>query len=132
VKDAKLAPLGLYGLRHTWGTAAYEAGEPLRAISEHLGHADTAITNGVYVHTVRGVQDATALRVAELFASKRARRPGMRGRQTGGRNPVWTVETTRATGRASERKWCLCREKKMVGVARFELATPSPPDALRG
>ena len=70
--EAELPALGLHGLRHTWGTAAYEAGEPLRAISEHLGHADTAITDRVYVHHVRAVQDATALRVSELFAAKRA------------------------------------------------------------
>ena len=70
--EAGLPPLSLHGVRHTWGTAAYEAGEPLRAISEHLGHADTQITDRVYVHHVRAVQDATALRVAALFASKRA------------------------------------------------------------
>ena len=72
VTEGKLPALSLHGLRHTWGTAAYEAGEPLRAISEHLGHADTQITDRVYVHHVRAVQDATALRVSELFASKRA------------------------------------------------------------
>jgi integrase len=72
VTEAGLPALSLHGVRHTWGTAAYEAGEPLRAISEHLGHADTAITDRVYVHTVRAVQDATALRVAALISSKRA------------------------------------------------------------
>jgi hypothetical protein len=30
--------------------------------------------------------------------------------------------------RASERKVLMYRGKTMVGVARFELATPSPPD----
>jgi integrase len=70
-REAGLPPLSPHGLRHTWGTAAYEAGEPLRANSEHLGHADTAITDRIYVHHVRSVQDATALRVSELFASKR-------------------------------------------------------------
>jgi len=70
--EAGLPALSPHGLRHTWGTAAFEAGEPLRAISEHLGHADTAITDRVYIHHVRSVQDETALRVAELFASKRA------------------------------------------------------------
>lgn len=85
-KEAGLPALGLHGLRHTWGTAAYEAGEPLRAISEHLGHADTGITDRVYVHHVRGVQDATALRVSELFASKRA--AAGNGRRTdGGQEP---------------------------------------------
>lgn len=86
VKEAKLPRLTPHGLRHTWGTAAYEAGEPVRAMADHLGHADTAITDRVYVHHVRGVQDATALRVSALFASKRS--AAGNGRRTdGGQTP---------------------------------------------
>jgi len=67
-----LPALHLHGLRHSWATAALEAGEHLRAVADHLGHADTAITDRVYTHTVRRVQDAAALRVAALISSKRA------------------------------------------------------------
>ncbi len=90
VREAGLQALPLHGLRHTWGTAAYEAGEPLRAMCDHLGHADTSITDRVYVHHVRGVQDATALRVSELFAAKRAAAGNARaaeGRQRGAFGP---------------------------------------------
>lgn len=90
VTEAKLPRLSLHGLRHTWATAANEAGEPLRAISEHLGHADTTITDRIYVHHVRAVQDATALRVSALFASKRAAAGNARaadGRQKPGFDP---------------------------------------------
>jgi integrase len=66
-----LPPLSVHGLRHTWGTTALEAGEHLRAVADHLGHADTAVTDRVYTHTVRSVQDTTALRVAALIAGKR-------------------------------------------------------------
>ena len=66
-----LPPLHLHGLRHSWSTAALEAGEHLRAVADHLGHADVGITDRIYTHTVRRVQDVTALRVAELITSKR-------------------------------------------------------------
>ena len=69
---AELPALHLHGLRHSWATAAFEAGEHLRAVADHLGHADTAVTDRVYTHTVRPVQDTTAQRVAALFTSKRA------------------------------------------------------------
>ena len=62
----------LHDLRHSWATAANDAGEPLRAVSEHLGHADTAVTDRIYTHTVRRVQDETAAHVAALINSKRA------------------------------------------------------------
>ncbi len=71
LEGSGLPPLHLHGLRHSWATAALEAGEHLRAVADHLGHADTAVTDRTYTHTVRRVQDVTALRVAGLIASKR-------------------------------------------------------------
>ena len=71
VAKSGLPTLPLHGLRHSWATAALEAGEHLRAVADHLGHADTAVTDRTYTHTVRCVQDTTALRVASLIASKR-------------------------------------------------------------
>lgn len=66
-----LPPMHLHGLRHSWATAALEAGEHLRSVADHLGHADTAVTDRTYTHTVRRLQDTTALRVAALITSKR-------------------------------------------------------------
>lgn len=66
-----LPPMHLHGLRHSWATAALEAGENLRAVADHLGHADTAVTDRTYTHTVHRLQDTTALRVAALITSKR-------------------------------------------------------------
>jgi integrase len=71
VAESGLPRLTPHGLRHTWATAALEAGEHLRAVADHLGHSDTAVTDRIYTHTVRRVQDTTALRVAGLIASKR-------------------------------------------------------------
>jgi integrase len=42
-------------------------------VADHLGHADTAVTDRTYTHTVRSVQDVTALRVAGLIAGKRSK-----------------------------------------------------------
>ena len=72
VADSELPALHLHGLRHSWATAALEAGEHLRNVADQLGHADTAVTDRTYTHTVQARQDRTALRVAELIASKRA------------------------------------------------------------
>ncbi len=71
LEGSGLPPMHVHGLRHSWATAAFEAGEHLRAVADHLGHADTAVTDRTYTHTVRRVQDLTALRVAGLIASKR-------------------------------------------------------------
>jgi integrase len=72
--SSDLPPLHLHGLRHSWATAALEAGENLRNVADHLGHADTSVTDRTYMATVQKVQDTTALRVARLIGSKRAAR----------------------------------------------------------
>ena len=51
VEESGLPTLHLHGLRHSWATAALEAGEHLRAVADHLGHADTAVTDRTYTHT---------------------------------------------------------------------------------
>lgn len=45
-----LSALNLHGLRHTAATAMLEAGVPLRAVSEHLGHGQASTTTNVYSH----------------------------------------------------------------------------------
>jgi integrase len=87
VAESGLPPITVHGLRHSWATAALEAGEHMRAVADHLGHADTAITDRTYVHTVRRVQDTTALRVAALIAGTRGN-AGNVGGPTGDRRGV--------------------------------------------
>lgn len=70
-ESSELPARRLHDLRHSWATAGLEAGEPMRAVADHLGHADTAVTDRIYTHTVRRVQDVTAARVAALITSKR-------------------------------------------------------------
>jgi len=107
--SSDLPRLHVHSLRHSWATAALESGENLCDVADIMGHADTSVTDRTHVHTVRKVQDAAALRVAALIGSKRAARRL--------RWPKW--------GRGAEYK---TPANALVGVARFELATPSPPD----
>lgn len=40
----------LYGLRHQYGTQAVEAGVPIKAVAELMGHSDSRTTEENYVH----------------------------------------------------------------------------------
>ncbi|MGZ5289122.1 MAG: tyrosine-type recombinase/integrase [Actinomycetota bacterium] len=51
VEAAKLPPLTLHGLRHTFATLGLDAGVDTVYVSEILGHSSTAITMLVYQHT---------------------------------------------------------------------------------
>jgi integrase len=47
---AKLPAIRLHDLRHSYATAALEAGVALKVVSERLGHASIAITGDIYSH----------------------------------------------------------------------------------
>ena len=46
-------PLTLHSLRHTHASLMFEKGMTLEAISERLGHSNSAITKEVYLHTTK-------------------------------------------------------------------------------
>jgi integrase len=48
---------GPYDLRHTAATLLIEAGVPIKAVSERLGHANASITLNVYVHSTPAQQE---------------------------------------------------------------------------
>lgn len=50
VRQSGLPTLSLHGLRHTAATVMIEAGVPLRAVSEHLGHGQASTTANIYTH----------------------------------------------------------------------------------
>jgi integrase len=71
VKAAKLPPLTLHGLRHTFCTLALGARVPVKVVAEVVGHSSTAITQDLYSHVTPGMaHDATA-QVADLIARGR-------------------------------------------------------------
>ena len=50
VRDAGLPPITMHGVRHSYASAALAAGEPLKVVSERLGHASTSITANLCQH----------------------------------------------------------------------------------
>jgi integrase len=71
VQDAGLPPITLHGLRHSYATAALAAGEPLKVVSERLGHASTSITANLYQHVLPSMDERTANAVATLLLGNR-------------------------------------------------------------
>jgi integrase len=58
----------LHDLRHTYATLLLEAGTPIKAVSERLGHAKTSITLDTYAHVLTDMQDRAVKAVdAALF-----------------------------------------------------------------
>jgi integrase len=51
-------------MRHSFATHALDAGVPAKVVSELLGHADIAITLGVYSHVSPSMEQGAIARVA--------------------------------------------------------------------
>jgi integrase len=47
---AKIEPIGIHGLRHTWASLAVMAGVPLMVVAKNLGHTDTSMVEKFYGH----------------------------------------------------------------------------------
>jgi integrase len=75
VRDAGLPPITLHGVRNSSATAALAAGEPLKVVSERLGHASTSITANLYQHVLPSMDERTANAVANLILGDRNRTP---------------------------------------------------------
>ena len=66
VKGAGVPRLTLHGLRHTHATLALAAGIHPKVVSERLGHSTIGVTLDLYSHTVPGLEEAAAEKVAAL------------------------------------------------------------------
>lgn len=62
-KSAGLPVIRLHDLRHSYATAALEAGVSMKVVQERLGHASIAVTSDLYSH-VRPEVDQAADKVA--------------------------------------------------------------------
>lgn len=56
----------LHDLRHTHATLLLKAGEPVKVVSERLGHAGVTITLEIYAHVMPGMQAKAAVTFAAL------------------------------------------------------------------
>lgn len=73
-KKAGVKRIKFHGLRHTCATLALDAGVPVKVVSERLGHANTAITQDIYMHVLPSMQDDAAAVISALLQGKRAQR----------------------------------------------------------
>jgi integrase len=62
-----LPRIRLHDLRHTHATLLLAAGEPVKVVSERLGHANAMITLTVYQHVHPGMGRQAADRFAALL-----------------------------------------------------------------
>jgi integrase len=61
-----LPVITIHDLRHTHASLLLSAGEPVKTVSERLGHASATITLQVYAHVLPGDQKRAATRFAAL------------------------------------------------------------------
>ena len=65
--EDQLPKIRLHDLRHTHATLLLAAGEPVKVVSERLGHANATITLTVYQHVHPGMGRQAADRFAALL-----------------------------------------------------------------
>lgn len=65
-----LPRIRLHDLRHTHATLLLQAGEPVRTVSQRLGHASATITLGVYAHVLPGDDEGAAGRFAAMLEGR--------------------------------------------------------------
>jgi integrase len=79
VKVAGVPPIRLHDVRHTHASLALRSGQPVKVVSERLGHADVAFTMRVYQHVLPGMQQEAADSFAALVEAAETKRPKVLG-----------------------------------------------------
>ncbi|MDQ3306769.1 MAG: site-specific integrase, partial [Actinomycetota bacterium] len=67
VKRARLRPIRLHDLRHSYATAALASGVPVKVVSQRIGHADITVTLKVYAHVMPGDDEDAAAKSDSLI-----------------------------------------------------------------
>ena len=103
VERARLEPLNIHALRHTFASLAASSGESVKLVQTQLGHKDPALTIRVYQHQFPDDLDPLAARMDEVFreATQKIPRPG-RGLSVvrDGKPEIETASTWTDVGRA--------------------------------
>jgi integrase len=74
IRKAGLPPVRFHDLRHGTATMLLAAGQPIKVISEILGHATSAFTADVYTEVAQELADAAAAAIAAFVPRKSAGR----------------------------------------------------------
>lgn len=69
--QAGLPPIRLHDVRHSYATAALQAGVPVKVVSERLGHSSVSFTQDTYMHVIPGMDaHGAALAAAAIFGAQ--------------------------------------------------------------
>jgi integrase len=66
VANSGLPAIRPHDLRHTHATILLQAGQPVKVVSERLGHSNPAFTMNVYQHVIPGMQAEAAATFARV------------------------------------------------------------------
>jgi len=91
---AKLPPLSIHGLRHVYATVTLQT-EPLRYVSEQLGHADISTTERIYRHHLPATEGEEERRTRRDAAWKVKTAAGAKVRKGRNDDPQTNPQTIR-------------------------------------
>jgi integrase len=66
-KAAAIKRITFHGLRHTSATLLLQAGEPVKVVSERLGHSKVSMTLDVYAHVPPSMGRGAAEKLGQLL-----------------------------------------------------------------
>lgn len=67
IEEARVRRIKFHGLRHTCATLLLQAKQPIKVVSERLGHAHVTMTMQVYAHVLPGMQEDAAAALGALL-----------------------------------------------------------------
>ncbi|MDP9363206.1 MAG: site-specific integrase [Chloroflexota bacterium] len=67
IGKASVPNIRFHDLRHTHATLLLRAGQPVKVVSERLGHAKTSITLDTYAHVLPDMQDGAVEKLGEIL-----------------------------------------------------------------
>lgn len=67
-KKLDISPVNIHGLRHTFATRLFEAGEEIEVVSSLLGHASVDITREVYVHILNDRKKKVVEKINDILS----------------------------------------------------------------
>ncbi|HET9078569.1 MAG TPA: tyrosine-type recombinase/integrase [Acidimicrobiales bacterium] len=70
VHQGGLPPIRLHDIRHSYATAALQAGASIETLSDRLGHSTSAVTRAIYLHPVEELDRQMADSMAELILGR--------------------------------------------------------------
>ena len=67
ITAAAVRPIKFHGLRHTCAALLLRAGEPVKAVSERLGHSKVTMTLEIYAHVLPDMQQHAATTLSAIL-----------------------------------------------------------------